>query len=369
MNFLKLKKITALVLGISGFTAAGYSQDDIFVTEHAVTSSVAIEYNDLHTLLQTNVLNVGRSEHTFERPFGVSTGSRFKPGNRNPSRLEGNRVFFHALSDANLNYLSSIRWRLESIPEQIDFTKLTKNQQLAYWLNLHNITVYENLARAYPLTKVQRFIFGKKKCIWLDCNDPTSLLEQATIEIKGQEISLNDIQQHVFTNWSEPMVIYGFFFGAIGTPNIRPEAYKAEFIWEQLQDNAEEFVNSIRGTQIKSHTLRISQYYKRTAMMFPDFDKDIRAHLLKYSDDDFKTRIEKTRKIKATISDWTTVDFLQGKPEGTGRYINLNKAGPNTIASKPHLKDFAERVIKRFQKLKPEVSVEEVDIPKEKKPE
>lgn len=354
-GLMTLIRVSISFLSVILISTHATSQDDIFVTEHAINNDIVIDYEDLDHLLQTNVFFVGRSEHDFVRsPYA---NSAIRRGNQNPSRLEGNRVFFHALSDANMNYLSSIRWRLESIPEHIDFKLLTKNQQLTYWLNLHNITVYEHMARSYPIRRVKRFIFGSAGCIDFDCKDPTALLQKPTITIKGHTISLQDIQRHIFTNWSEPMVIYGLFLGAVGTPTIRPEAYRGNKIWEQLQDNAEEFVNSVRGTQTWYGKLHISEYYKRVAIMFPDFEVDVKKHLIQHADDKFRPRIERAKVIKPVIADWTTVDFLQGEPSGLGRYINLDaRVGPPA-----HVRDFAHRVIKRLKKLyKPKVTVEEV---------
>lgn len=287
-------------------------------TDHDPRSTYFIDYSDLDYILRGSVLNMGPSSH---KPpvnrIARATGSRIIVGNTAITNQEGNRVLLHAFEESEVAYLTKIRDELLASPSSLPLRELSRNEQLVYWLNLHNIIVLAKISEEYPVTYLSSFF---------DTEDPDAFINQKQFMFADTLISLADIQQHVLTNWHDPVVIYGFYMGAIGTPNIRTSAYKAATVYQQLEDNAVDFVNSLRGTQIwGSNKLKVSSYYKRMRAAFPDFDHDVRAHMEKYAREKFKRRIASTQSISAEIEDWHIADLYNGRPfnQPGGQYAGI----------------------------------------------
>jgi hypothetical protein len=232
---------------------------------------------------------------------------------------EGNRFYFEVFENnpENQQTLHKIRTRLENIPSVVALEKFNRDEQLAYWLNLYNVTVLDEIARVYPVPDPEKLLLG-----------PDSIMSKKTLVIAGIPLSLNDIQFNILRqNYNnDPLVIYGLYQGVIGGPNIRKNAYTGKHVYNDLIENALEFVNSNRGTESDKHRVfRVSEYYQRSAEYFPDFDKDLTAHLLTYLEGDERDKLQKATHIKPDIEDWTITD-LYGTTRNLGGSLATNSA-------------------------------------------
>jgi hypothetical protein len=199
---------------------------------------------------------------------------------------------------------------LLQLPQDIPLKLLNRNEQLAYWLNLYNITLLEQLIAIYPESRISDDLFA-----------PDGILNQRLVKVSGTELSLNDIQFGIIfkIHGNNPLVMYGLFQGFIGGPNIRKQAYTGDTVFAQLRQNAEEFINSNRGT-IKGYDgeLRVSRLYQRNDRLFPDFEADLRAHLLKFTIGDYDATITNASQIVADVSDIHIADISGGYREFGG---------------------------------------------------
>ena len=302
-----LKKISVLFICL-GFTSSTMAAD--LPTESDPNSKYRLDYSDLNAVLGGSVLDMGPSTHKRAKKSRKSTGSKMRSGNPLPSRLEGNRVMFHQYEPQQIEFLGAMRDDLLAIPSQVPLSRLTKDEQLAYWLNLHNAIVLAKVAKEYPVTDIEPFF---------DPDDSDAFYKQAQFDLNGQMISLEDIQNHVVANWENPVVIYGFFMGAIGTPDVRSTAYTADSVYAQLEDNAKGFVNSVRGTQIwKKKELRVATYYERMGKQFPDFNTSIVAHVRQYAKPEFLGQMSEVSKVSVEIEDWHIADLYNGRLSQSG---------------------------------------------------
>ncbi len=328
-------------------------------TEFDPNSKYRLDYSDLNMVLKGSVLDMGPSTHKRAKRPRRGTASRVSFANPLPSRLEGNRVMFDRFEPDQVNFLADMRDDLLAIPAQIPIEKLRRNEQLAYWYNLHNAIVLAKVAEEYPITRLGPFF---------DEEDENAFYRQKLFDLNGTIISLEDIQDHVAENWNDPRVIYGFYMGAVGTPNVRNTAYTGRSVMEQLNDNAVDFVNSVRGTQVwKKKELRISSYYKRMAAQFPDFERDVMDHVRKYAKPAFLRKMEQVDRVSAEIEDWNIADLYNGHmgqagttgPGNTRDALGLDviTALPNHVVELLRYRD--EKNAK--QKRKGVVEVEEVD--------
>lgn len=309
------KKIGAVCLCLV-LTPATFAGD--LPTENDPNSKYRLNYSDMNAVLKSSVLDMGPSTHKRAKKPRKSTSSRMILANQMPSRLEGNRVMFDKFEDAQIEYLKGMRDDLLAIPSQVPIEKLSKNEQLAYWFNLHNAIVLAKIAEEYPITKLEPLF---------DPDDADAFYQQSLFDLNGTMISLKDIQDHVVENWEDPLVIYGFYMGAVGTPNVRTAAYTGQSVFADLKSNAIDYVNSVRGTQVwKKKQLRVATYYERMAAQFPNFEDDVMKHVRQYSKPGFLAKIEGVEEVNARIEDWHIADLYNGNMAQVGGSLAGNSS-------------------------------------------
>jgi len=275
------------------------------IMEHKENSKLSIDYSDIDRLFNIAVFDVGRSVREKAKPIRASIGTRLKSSRNLYTALEANRFLYKPFKKIeNKTVLIDIRDSLQSIPEEVPLNMFNKREQLAYWLNLYNITLLTQLVEIYPKSSIGDYLYGEN-----------SILEKKLLKVSGNTLSLNDIQYNiVYPQFGyQPTLMYGFFQGIIGGPNIRTTAYTGEQVFSQLDSNAEEYINSNRGTyKGRKGVMRVSNIYLRNNQLFPDFDKDLKKHLLAYVDGDYEEYVKNVVIFKADIRDMHISDIRAG---------------------------------------------------------
>lgn len=310
-----------LLLLLTGFSSASASNKEELPKEFQGdiwNSKYEIAYDDLTDLLNATVLDMGVSAKRKLKDSKAKTGTRFKNNRKLYTALEANRFYFEAFKDEkSKQILTTIRKSLELVPSEIPLSKLTEKEQLAYWLNLYNVTVLEQLTAMYPIKLLEDEII-----------DDDSFLNAKLLTVAGHNISLNYIHHKILlTKFGKNKdVIYGLYQGNIGSPNIRKEAYTGKKVLKQLEANANEFINSNRGVfQGKKNKLRVSKFYEQNKDLFPNFEDDLTKHLLYYANGSIRSSIENAKSIKTNIEDWTITD-VYGTQRNYGAGLNNNSA-------------------------------------------
>ena len=274
---------------------------DAAFTQVAAASNVDISYDDWSYVLKATVFEAGRSDRSYAAPPAPGVGRRTVKGNTSSTRYEGNRLYFPGFKGKNLEAVLRIRAELAAMPDAVPMAEWTKNQQLAYWLNLYNVTLISELAKRYPEQDLRSLLYGKR-----------GLLDRKLLKVAGVKLSLNDIHHDILlANWADPLVIYGLFHGYVGCASIRPEAYTADRVWEQLRNNAAEFINSNRGARMRGDVLEVSALYEANAELFPD-EAALRRHIADHADPAFAARVQGAVRIKADVKDYYIADLFQG---------------------------------------------------------
>lgn len=340
------------------FSGAVAASDSVLPTGHTPNSDIRIDYADLDYVLSSSVLDMGPSTHERAGMIRKDSATRIYGGSRKPSRFEGNRVLFHLFRKDHKKVLRAIRDDLLALPNKLPITDLSRDQQLAYWLNLHNAVVLSKIAQEYPVTNLEPFF---------DRGKPGAFITSESIAFDGQEITLADIQDHVVGNWRDPLVIYGFYLGAVGTPNLRQEAFHGDEVYDQLRENALNFVNSVRGTQIwNGSELRIASYYKRMGALFPNFETDVMRHIEQYARPSFSIRLVAVNEVTPRIDDWNIADLVNGHVAVAGMTGPRTIMGiDGTVLNQNHMPIQAIHALRgratNFRRFKPNVELEELD--------
>ncbi|WP_296717361.1 DUF547 domain-containing protein [Erythrobacter sp.] len=282
-------------------------------------NSDKIDYSIWDEAMKNLVVSMGPSLREGAPRPDPSYGTRRQYGHVSRYRLEGTRVMFSFLDDDIIASFTEYRKDLENTANLVDIQALSRNEQLAYWINLHNVAMVEQIANAWPVRQPREIKVGGV------------LLDDARfITVEGIKLSPRDIREKiVYRHWNDPMVIYGFWRGEIGSPSLQKEAFNADNVARLLTRGANDFINSLRGTQELGDRLQVATIYKEAApYFFPDFEKDLRAHLTRYADQDTSALLAKTRGAEPKIAEHDIADLAGGVREPS--YTNITSNGVST---------------------------------------
>lgn len=278
-----------------------------------------IDYSIWDEAMKSIVISMGPSLREGAPRPDPSFGTRRQYGHVSRYRLEGTRVMFSFLDSEVISSFTEYRKDLEATADKVDIQSLSRNEQLAFWINLHNVAMVEQIANAWPIRQPREIKVGG-----------VPLDEARFITVEGIKLSLRDIrEQIVYRHWKNPMMIYGFWRGEIGSPSLQREAFNADNVARLLERGGVDFVNSLRGTQEQGGKLQVSKLYQEVApYFFPDLETDLRAHLTRFADDDTKALLAKASGAEPSIAEHDIADLEGGVREPS--YQNITSNGVST---------------------------------------
>jgi hypothetical protein len=321
MKFLSIQ-ITLISCFLCFFTIplVTFAEDNLPIQFAGDTSNsnISMDFSLVDELLDASVLDMGSSKRSKAKRNIANIGTRLKQIVNTATDNEGNRFSYELFNKEQKENLNVIKIYLENIPAQTPLNLYSKEEQLAYWLNLYNVTLIKEVVKVYPRSNLKSLL-----------TSGSSILDDKLIKVSEISLSLNDIHHNILFNKydKDPLIIYGLYQGIIGGPNIRDKAYTGNNVYNSLKDNATEFINSNRGTrsQKNNKSLKISSFYKRNANFFPKFHNNVKKHLLQFSHNDITNDIIQAKKFIPSINNWKITD-LYGSVRTYGGSANTNSA-------------------------------------------
>lgn len=316
MRNLKFNSDIFILLGLISFLITGIFQNAAAeggtvwerFSEFDPESDVVVNHNPLSEMLVGTVFPMGKSRYRLGQKGKNQkvTGTRIaSTTSSKPSRLEGNRLMIHAFTKDHKEFYAGYQKGLENLSERRALATLNHNEQLAFWLNLHNVVVINMLIEEYPISKLKRVRLGHK--------GKGSYWSQKVTTIEGVALSLDDIENILYHNWDSPLVIYGLFQGSIGGPSLQRVAYDGKGVWKQLEESAVEFVNSNRGVRVKGSKAEVSLIYDWGKAAFGGSDAAVLAHIQDYAHTSFHgSDLSGLTSVKYKTYDWQVADLLGG---------------------------------------------------------
>ena len=294
------------------------AQFERFAPRDAATGAplnATLDYTWWDTRMRNLVLSMGLSTRSRESRPQRTVGSQILWGHTSSYRLEGTRLVFSLLEPDVIASFTAYRRDLEQTANRIDITALPRDEQLAYWINLHNVASAEQIAVHWPVREPDKILI-----------DGEPLQASRFITVSGVQMSLRDIRTRiVYPHWRDPRVIYGFWRGTIGGPSLQREAFNAGNVSFLLNLSAAEFVNSLRGTQRRGDRMLVSSIYEEAARFyFPSFDTDLRAHLARFAGEDVAEILERTGQTDASIDIPDIADLAGGMREPSTTPVTIN---------------------------------------------
>lgn len=212
-----------------------------------------------------------------------------------------NKLAFSALTGKILEYLKLYIRFLEQIP----ISTLSRNEQLAYWLNLHNAGVLEHLA---VNKKLQRRVKRERG----EPTNPGKTWSELRFTVEEENLSLNDIEQYILlANWQDPLVLYGLFYGVKGTSVPQGEAFSGKTVIAQLEAAAKEYINDSKTIRVKRDKVEVSALHIwNYHTLFSGDQSLLIEHIKTYANAKLMSKLEGVSELGKTRFNWSSVAYI-----------------------------------------------------------
>src|SRR5690348_3784905 len=139
--------------------------------------------------------------------------------------------------------------------EAVPVSRLDRDEQRAYWINLYNAVTTRIVLDHYPVKSIRDISLGPGLLSFGPWD-----AKVATVE--GQALSLNDIEHGILRPiWRDPRLHYALNCAAVSCPSLAPSAFTAGNTERLLDQGARAYVNDPRGVRIVGDTLTVSSIY------------------------------------------------------------------------------------------------------------
>ena len=193
-----------------------------------------------------------------------------------------------------LDEQDSLKKYLQVLSENPPQNTWSRAEKLAYWINAYNAFTLDLILENYPLESIND-IGG-----WLQIPFVNSVFDKKFFEIGGEKMSLNNIEHGIIRKeFDEPRIHFAVNCASVSCPPLRREAYKAESLDRQLQEQAIRFINDPDKNKIGRVHLELSKIFQ---WYTGDFKKNstLIGFINRYTD----TGIDPDAKIDYLDYDW-----------------------------------------------------------------
>ncbi|WP_171131965.1 MULTISPECIES: DUF547 domain-containing protein [unclassified Ruegeria] len=212
-----------------------------------------------------------------------------------------NRVAYGQVSAADRARLEAYLNTLQAV----DPATLTRDQQLAYWINLYNAITVDLVLENYPVASIRDISEGPLSIgPW---NRPVAV-------VSGQTLTLNDIEHRIIRpTFQEPRIHYALNCAAVGCPNLMDRAWQAGRLERDLAAAERAYVNDPRGVRFDDRgRLILSKIYIWFREDFGPNEQAVIAAISKAAEPELRARLQQARRVNAYEYDWALNDAAPG---------------------------------------------------------
>jgi hypothetical protein len=192
--------------------------------------------------------------------------------------------------------------RLEEYITQLSLTNpdtiSTQQAKLAFWLNVYNAYTLKIVCDNYPIESINDLHWGG---LFLGTILGKTIWDKDLITINGTHLSLNTIEHEIIRpTFKEARIHFALVCASRGCPPLRNNAYEADSLEMQLDDQARLFLNdaSKNNFDTTTHHATLSKVFSWYSEDFGDADEKILEYVAKYLPPEIGEN------IRRTLKDW-----------------------------------------------------------------
>ncbi|CEK09564.1 DUF547 domain-containing protein [Legionella hackeliae] len=215
-----------------------------------------------------------------------------------------NLIDYANLTDADYDLLKSYINKMS----HIDIDAYNRDEQLAFWLNLYNALTVQIIADYYPVGSIEEINISPG----LFSIGPWGA---KLITINGTPLSLDEINNRIIRPiWNDPRTHYAINNGSIGAANLSKKAYRGKSLEADLNEDASEYINSLRGAQVIEGELIVSKIYEWYNEDFGGSKVDIITHLKQFAKEPLRSQLKHINTIDGYVYNWHLNSTIVPKP-------------------------------------------------------
>lgn len=190
----------------------------------------------------------------------------------------------HVRDDGNVNYQGFVQDKaklqryLDTLSQNPpDTSTWSEAEQLAYWINAYNAFTVKLIVDNYPLESITELHPT------LHVPGVNTVWHKKFFRIGNQKSSLDEIEHQILRKqFNEPRIHFAINCASKSCPPLRPEAYEAGKLEEQLQEQARSFINNPKYNHIETNRAEVSKIF---SWFTGDFTRQgsLQEYLNKYS--------------------------------------------------------------------------------------
>jgi len=177
------------------------------------------------------------------------------------------------------------------------FQSWSKDEQLAYLINLYNAATIKLVVDHYPVKSIKD-IGGLFSGPW----------KQEVVDLFGEKVTLDHIEHGIVrVNYTEPRAHFGLVCASIGCPPLRAGAFSATKLGAQLDEQGRVFFAEKTKNRVEGGVLYLSPIFDWFAGDFTKKGGTIEAFVAPYFSDEVDRRAVAAGglKVKFTDYDWS----------------------------------------------------------------
>lgn len=212
-------------------------------------------------------------------------------------------IAYADISQSDRGRLRSYISQMESVP----ISQHSRDEQMAYWLNLYNAVTVELILEHYPVETIRDIsISGPfyNRHPW----------DAKLVEVEGHELSLNNIEHNIIRPvWNDARIHYVVNCAAMDCPVLYHEPFTGENYDRLFDEAAARYINSPSGFSHDRRRPTFSSIYDWYEEDFGSGIEDIVRHMLEYAEGDTREKLEAYRDNNHSPRpryeyDWTLID-------------------------------------------------------------
>ncbi len=174
---------------------------------------------------------------------------------------------------------------VKDFQENLPKTNWSKDEKMAYFINLYNINTIKKVIDNYPTTSIKNI-----KNAWKD----------EFIIYGKQRLSLEQVEDKVLRKMNDPRIHFAINCASYSCPKLENEPFLPKSLNSQLDKATRDFINDDSKNTINANEVNVSQIFNWFASDFTDKNTTVIDYLNTYS----KTKIDATANLKFMEYKW-----------------------------------------------------------------